>query len=347
MQFRIAIPSLLFALLTLLPLRCDPASRVPVVLVLLHSSTVEETPSLRSLIVDAITVELEGRDIAAVSSEEKLADDHAVFSLAQKEKADFALAGTYTLVDQNVQLSLRWYDVGEKKTFPDAILWGPLDLSFDSVVSHLVGQVLDAQTERLTSLPPLPRPLPPAPAAPPAASPAENASSVARVPPAAPPKASPLSFSVGSAPFIPVFKASAYIPTVGLSISVVGEYRFPLGVGLLGIVGVSGIDLFHAEKASVADAFAIPIGAGIVYRTLSGSLVDFALRADAGPSIFVLSPGGGGTSIGVVPFFSTGLGVTMNFSNFLAASVNLDYVAILVPDAIMGFVPSVALDMRF
>ncbi|MGA2762995.1 MAG: hypothetical protein ABSG17_06490 [Spirochaetia bacterium] len=346
MQFRIAVPSLLFALLTLLPLRCDPASRVPVVLVLLHSSTVEETSSLRSLIVDAITVELEGRDIAAVPSEEKLADDHAVFSLAQREKADFALAGTYTLVEQSVQLSLRWYDVGEKKTFPDAILWGPLDLSFDSVVSHLVGQVLDAQTERLTSLPPLPRP-PPASAAPPAAPPAENPSSVGRVPPAAPPKASPLSFSVGSAPFIPVFKASAYIPTVGLSISVVGEYRFPLGVGLLGIIGVSGIDLFHAEKASVADAFAIPIGAGIVYRTLSGSLIDFALRADAGPSIFVLSPGGGGTTIGVVPFFSTGLGVTMNFSNFLAASVDLDYVAILVPDAIMGFVPSVALDMRF
>ena len=104
---------------------------------------------------------------------------------------------------------------------------------------------------------------------------------------------------------------------------------------------------FHAQKVSVADAFVVPVGAGAVYRTLTGSPIDFSLKAEAGPAIFVLMPAGDGSSIGLVPYVSAGMGLTVSFSPHLGASVQLDYIAIMVPDAIMGFTPSVGFNARF
>ncbi len=345
MQRKKAVPLLLFALSGLTVLYSQPA-RVPVVLVLLHSPQGTETPSLRALIVDAISVELEAHDASTVASDDAVTGSSEVFAIAEKKQADFAINGTYRLQGKDVELAVSWYDLGERKVFPEVKASGLLDLSFDSVVSRLVEELLDRHEQRLASLPPFPAPTAPGqPVTTPAPSPSVDRVSPSSLP-SVRPKASPLSFSVGTAPFIPLFKASAYIPTVGLSFAAEGEYRFPFGAGLLGISGASGIHIFHAEKASVADAFAVPIAGGIVYRTVSGSLIDFAVKALAGPAIFGLTPAGGETSFGLVPFLSTGLSVTMNLSALLAASVNFDYVAILVPDAIMGFAPSVAIDMR-
>jgi hypothetical protein len=338
MRVKMVVPSLLFALFAPFALHSSP-SRVPVILVLLPATM--ETPYLRAVIVDAITVELEVHDATVVSSDEAPAGSNEVFSIAERNKADFVILGTYTFVERRVELGLTWYDVAEREAFPEVRTSGPLDLSFDSIVYHAVDKLLDGHEQRLASLPPIPaqKASPAAPATPSAAAPRETLS-------VRPTKASQLSFSVGSAPFIPVFKASAYISTVGLSFTAKGEYLLPLGGGWLGIVGVSGIHFFHAEKASVADAFVVPIGAGIVYRTLTGSPIDFAVEAEAGPSIFVLTPAGGESSVGVVPFLSSGVGLIVNFSAHFGASVQIDYVAILVPDAIMGFVPSIGFDIR-
>lgn len=340
MLIKILIQALLFFLFGLAALHSNP-SRAPVILILLHSSDATETPSLRSVIIQAITAELESRSATAVSTDETATGTSAILAFAQKKKADFAISGTYSLSGREVLLSLAWFDVGLGKSYPEISSEGSLDLSFDVVVSRLVGDLLAGQEQRLASLPPLPPPEPPAveqkpaPEAPATTVPVSPVTRVSRV-----------AFTLGSAPFIPVFKASAYIPGIGLSLSAEGEYRFPLRSGLLGIALETGLHLFYAEKASTADAFAVPIAAGVVYRTATGSFVDFVVRVQGGPSIFIMVPAGGGTSVGVVPYVSSGLGLTMNFSTFLAASVSLDYVAIMVPDAIMGFAPTVTLDMR-
>jgi hypothetical protein len=349
MPARTLILLMLFAFLASPALYAGP-SRIPVILVLLHTSDKEETPSLRTVIVDAITVDLQTRSAIALTSDQAVDDAPGILSLARSMKADFVISGTYSLADRQVKLGLTWYDVELGKAYPEVRTEGSLDLSFDTVVSRLVADLLAGHEERLASLPLLPSSAPPAAAQTPAPEPVAPAAPPAPVetmPLARTQRVSPLSFSVGSAPFIPVFKASGYIQNVGLSFSVEGEYRFPLSGGLLGIMAESGIHLFHAERASTANAYAIPIAAGVTYRTITGSFVDFAAQVNAGPSLFILSPASGGSSIGVVPFLSSGLGLTMNFSAPLAASAHLDYVAIFVPDVIMGFVPSVAIDVRF
>ena len=144
-------------------LPAGPQPRTPVIVVLLHSSTGTEARSLRALIVDAITVEMEGRDIDAVPADGSFTEDSEVVSIAEGRKADFAVSGTYALAGGSVELHFMWFDLHEKKTFPEASLSAPLDLMFDSVVSDFVGQMLDEHQERLTSLPALPQPESPAP----------------------------------------------------------------------------------------------------------------------------------------------------------------------------------------
>ena len=362
MRLRIAVFPILVILSGVHSLPAQSQHRTPVVLILLRSSTGTETRSLRALIVDAITVEMEARDIEAVPASNAFTDDSEVFSIAEGRKADFAVSGTFTPAGGSVDLHLRWFDIQQKKTFPGTSLSAPLDLKFDSVIADFIGQMLDDHQEEAASLPAIPPPLPPQePVKPPEpprrpswpnrrrrrkARPCRSRAPEPAPRPRALPRPSPLFFSISSAPFIPVFKASAYVQTVGLSASVEGEYRFPVGHGLLGIVAASGMHYFHAQKVSVADAFVVPVGAGAVDRTLTGSPIDFSLKAEAGPAIFVLMPAGGGSSLGLVPYLSAGMGLTVSFSPHLGASVQLDYIAIMVPDAIMGFTPSVGFNAR-
>ncbi len=130
--------------------------RTPVVLILLRSSTGTETRSFRVLIVDAITVEMASRDIDAVSTNDGFTEDSQVLSIAEGRKADFAVSGAYTLAGGSVELHLRWFDLRQKKAFPDASLSAPLDLKFDSVLAGFVGQILDDHKQELVSLPPSP-----------------------------------------------------------------------------------------------------------------------------------------------------------------------------------------------
>ncbi len=323
------------------------AHRTPVVLVLITSPERGQDEALRSLIVDSVKLELESRDIRAVTSDVSSIDASAVYRLSSDAKADFAVAGSYTRQGGGVVLQLVWYDIGRKIAFPPSSTFVALDLSFDTVVTGMVGGILDKQKESLSSLPPAPPPaaVAAAPAVAPAHAPVTDQAPLPARPAA--PKVTRLAFSLSAAPFIPVFKASAYIPSVGLSISGEGEYRFPVAGGLLGLCGVGGVSLIQADKGSLANLIAVPVGAGVVYRTLTGSVIDFAVSAAAGPAFLALTPAGGESVTGVVPFLMAGVELNVALLEHLGLSVQFAYVSYFVQDVLMGFNPSLALTTRF
>jgi hypothetical protein len=317
-------------LMVLAPARILPAvtqHRTPVVLILLRSSTGAEARSLRALIVDAITVEMEARDIDAVSSNDGFTEESEVFSIAEGRKADFAVSGTYMLAGGSVEVHLRWFDLQEKKVFPDASLSASLDLRFDSAVSGFIGQMLDEHQERLVSLPALPPPALP----PPASSPQEPAPASKRAP-----TSTRLLVSGGFAPFLPAGAASYYFG-LGYLPSLLVSLLVPTPVGPVGIGIYAGVDYFAAVGlVDTSDNYLIHFGVDFRYELDAGLFRPF-FHLVGGPSILVMVTGSQGTLTDLMPFLKSGIG--------LSALIDYD-VYFETPYFLMGFSPSLNMAVR-
>ena len=286
-----------------------------------------------------------------------IGDVMAEASLAQKNHADFALWGVYTLSGSEIQLNARWIDPVKKAAAGIASRTGALNLSFDAVVASLVDEIVEGQKKRFADLPPEQiEKAPPVPAAaqqpaaplgPAVASDSTPAVSSVVSAPKAEPRIAPLAFSLGSAPFIATFTALNYFP-VGLSVSLTGLYRVRAPGGLLGFGLATGLSGFHGKGTyTQADFFIIPIGVDFLYGTRTGSAIDFFAHLDGGPAIFAAKPATGNLLTKVIPYISGGVGITFSFFDSFGISLDGSYVCFFdSPDPIMGFAPSLSVLVR-
>lgn len=342
--------AIMLALLPIVPCAADEiAHRRPIVLVLVHSSGLSDNAPLSALIADSFRVELEAQGIRVLPSDEPAADDHAIASLAQKNHADFALWGTYTLSGSEIQLNARWVDPVKKAVAGIASRTGALNLSFDAVVASLVDEIVEGQKKRFADLPPErieKEPPAPAVAQQPAAPLAPAIAPVVSILKTEP-RIAPLAFSLGSAPFIATFAALNYFP-VGLDVTLTGLYRIRAPGGLLGFGLTTGLNGFHGKGAyTEADFFIIPIGIEFLYGTRTGSLIDFFAHLEGGPAIFAVKPATGNPLTKVIPYIAGGVGITFSLFESFGISLDGSYVCFFdSPDPILGFAPSLSVLVR-
>ena len=342
--------TILLAVLPMVPCGAEEiAHRRPIVLVRVRSSSQSDNAPLSALIADSFKVELESQGIRVLPSDEPASDDHAIASLVEKNHADFALWGTYTLSGSEIRLDARWVDPLIKTAAGTASRTGTLNLSFDAVVASLVDEIVEGQRKRFAELPPDKiEEAPPVPAAaqqpaaplPPAVVPMVNA-------PKPEPRIAPLAFSLGSAPFIATFTALNYFP-VGLNVTLTGLYRIRAPGGLLGFGLATGLNGFHGKGAyTEADFFIIPVGIEFLYGTRTGSLIDFFAHLEGGPAIFSAKPATGILLTKVIPYVAGGVGMTFSLFESIGLSLEGNYVCFFdSPDPIMGFAPSLSFLVR-
>jgi len=342
--------AIMLALLPIVPCGADEiAHRRPIVLVLVHSSSQSDNAPLSAMIADSFRVELESQGIQVLPSNEPAADDRAIASLAEKNHADFALLGMYTLEGAEIQLDARWIDPVKKAAAGIASRTGALNLSFDAMVASIVGEIVEGQKERFADLPMVPTAAqqPAAPLGPAVASDSRPAVSPVGSAPKAELRIAPLAFSLGSAPFIATFTALNYFP-VGLNVSLTGLYRVRAPGGLLGFGLATGLNGFHGKGAyTEADFFIIPIGVCLLYGTRTGSPIDFFAHIDGGPAIFTAKPATGNSLTKVIPYLTGGVGITFSLFESFGISLDGSYVCFFdSPAPIMGFAPSLSVLVR-
>jgi len=339
-----SLPRACFALasvLSLLPLLSCGADglehRRPTVLVLVSSSNPIDNEPLSALIADSFAMELESQGIRALTAAGRAADVQGVAALAAKNRADFALWGTYVQVGSVIQLNARWIDPEKLDAAAHASRTGALNLSFDAVVTSLVDEIIEGQKQRIADLPLLPAEPTPLPASP-EPKPAE---------PERRPRIPPLAFSLGSAPFIATFSALNYFP-VGLSVSLAGHYQMRAPGGLFGFGLASGLSGFHGRGAyAEADFYVVPIGIDVLYGTRTGSAVDFLVHLAGGPAIFTAKLTSGESLAEVIPYVTGGVGISLSLIDSLAISLEGGYTCFFdSPDPIMGFTPSLSVLVR-
>jgi hypothetical protein len=330
--------SMVLASLPLVPCGADElARRQPIVLVLVYSSGQTDNQALSAMIADAFSMELESQGIRAVAVSERAPDDQAVAALAAKNRADFALWGTYVQVGSQVQLNARWIDPGTKAVAGHSSRTGALNLSFDAVVTSLVDEILEGQKQQIANLP-----LAPVERIPPPALPAEKPAGTEKKE-----RFPHFAFSLGSAPFIATFQALNYFP-LGLSASLTGRYQIPAPGGFLGFGLTSGLSGFHGKGSyAEADFYVIPTGIDVLYGTRTGSLLDFFVHVNGGPAVFMATLTSGETLAKVIPYVSGGVGVSLSLFDSLAIALEGGYTCFFdYPDPIMGFAPSLSIILR-
>ena len=329
--------STMFVVLPLVPGGADGlVRRQPIVLVLVYSSGQADDQALSAMIADAFRMELEAQGIRALPAVERASDDRAVAALAAKQRADFALLGTYVQTGSQVQLNARWIDPETKAVAGHSSRTGALNLSFDAVVTSLVDEILQGQKQRISNLPLAqaePIPSPPSPARP------GDTKEVQRFP--------RLAFSLGSAPFIATFSALNYFP-LGLSASLSGRYQVPAAGGMFAFGPTAGISGFHGKGSyAQADFYVIPIGLDVLYGTRTGSVLDFFAHVNGGPAIFTAKLATGEMLAKMIPYVSGGVGISLSLFDSLGISLEGGYTCFFdSPDPIMGFAPALSVVLR-
>jgi hypothetical protein len=370
----------LILLLSLAPIEvraADASPRPPVVLIFMKSANALDEQVLRSLLVDSVTLDLSDRDMEVIAGEGFPRTVEEALLSSRAAEADFALVGTYALQERQVLLEIQWIDVGEQALSAQASRRGPLDLSFDAIVADAVREILSGQAERLASLPPravkaeahpavpltsaaveakiadlaLPEPAPPLQplVSPPVESPDTVAPPLPVITRAAGGEVTlrKFAFSAGAAPFISTFNATKYF-SMGLSVTVSGQYRFRLPGGILGIGLTTGANAFHGKgDYAQADVALIPLGPEAAYGTRTGSLLDFFVHVSGGPAVFAVRLSGGNPLAKVVPYLMGGMGLTMSMAESLAISIDNSYTVFFdSPNPVMAYAPSVSIVVR-
>ncbi len=328
-------PVLLLALLPLCPAAGLTAASHPHVLILARSIGPGQD-GFERLLLDSLRVELEARGISVAQQADPPGAESAI-TAGERDKALFALEGAYEIDGPRVRLDLGWYDIAARRVAASVSRRVDLDLSFDMTVSDMVAELLAGQGDRIAGLIQAPEGK-------------GEAAAVPAVQPAGPqvrPPLQPLAFSLVAAPFIPVFKASAYISQAGLALLLGGEYRFGLTAGRIGVGAQSGVVLFQAQKASSGSGVIVPVGVTVSYGTVTGSPLDFSVQLGGGPAAFLFTLGGGNTLPGVIAYATGGVGVSLSVMRNLSVSVSIPFSWYFVPDGLMAFSPGASLDLRF
>ena len=377
--------TVLLLLLVLAPMTLGAASgassRSPVVLIHMRSSSAVDEQVLQSLLVDSVSLELSDRGMEVLTGTAPARTSDDILDLAQREEADFALTGIYTLKDKQVLLEIQWLDVRRRALAARASRHAPLDLSFDFIVADAVDELLSGQAGSFANLPPrtvkpeehasapsaraesrnapldLPLPVPEPEAAArtvePAKAPPPTALAPADSPPAAPRPAAPekplrrLAISLGTAPLIATFNAAKYF-SMGVAIQLAGQYRIRAPGGFLGFGLATAVHGFRGKGAYVeADFVLLPIGAEVQYGTQTGTPIDFFVHVNGGPAVFAVRMSGGNPLAKVVPYVTGGVGVTVSMGDGFGISLDGSYTAFFdSPAPIMGYTPSVSFLVR-
>jgi nucleoid-associated protein YgaU len=372
MKSRLPVLVLLFIVLAALP---GSAADTPVqcrVLVILKSTTPEEDPDFRSLMLNAIRVEIEDRELTVLEPITQPPNGEQPWQSSGKAGADFALAATYTMRQLEAAFDLAWYDTAEKRQTQAVSRKVSLDFTLDVTIATAIVEILDGQKDRIAVVRSARIEAARAAAEKAAAdkaaadkaAAAKAAAERAAIEAAANAKAKeeadrkiaaalkrPVDhwgLIAGAGPFLATVEASEYF-TLGLSASLNGQYRFAVPGGLFGIGLATGVNAFRATgTAGEADSMLIPIGATVVYGTNTGSRFDFSAHIDGGAAVFLLTPVVSGiTAVGVVPFILGGVGMTIAVFEKAGFIIDASYAAFFprgVP--IMGFSPSLGLFLR-
>jgi hypothetical protein len=356
------------------------------VLVLLSSTTSEVETDFRSLMLNAIRVEMEDRGLEVLAPDTQPPKGEQPWQSSGKVGAEFALASTYTVGQHEAIFDLTWYETAEKKQTQTVSRKVSLDFTLDVAIAAAVVELLDGQKDRIAAA--RSARVEAARVAAEKAAAEKAAAEKAAAEKAAAEKAAadrvaaekaaaeraaieaaanakakeeadrkiaaamkrPVkhwSLLAGGAPFLATVEASQYF-TLGLSLNLNAQYRFSVPGGLLGIGLATGMQRFHATgSVGEADSTLVPAGLTFAYGTNTGSRFDFFVHADGGAALFILQPVVGNRSMGVVPYVLGGVGMTIALFDAFGIAIDATYTAFFQPGfPIMGFSPSVALFLR-
>jgi hypothetical protein len=164
----------------------------------------------------------------------------------------------------------------------------------------------------------------------------------------APQESTPRRFlvSTGIAPFIPVGEASSYASVGYMSIAA-GDFVFPIALGSLALGLSLGVVSFAAEAASgTTTNFLLPLGVDARYL-LGGSMASLLVHVSGGGAVFLLSSPTLGTRVKAVPFARGAVGVDLLFSRSVGVMLDVGYdVYFEMPLLLMGVSPALAVSLR-
>ncbi len=371
MRSRVPVLVLLAIVLAALP---GSAAEPPVrcsVLVILKSTTTEEDTDFRSLMLNALRVEIEDREMTVLEPGTQPPKDEQPWISSGKMDADFALVAAYTVRQNEAAFELTWYDTAGKKQTQAVSRKVSLDFTLDVTIAAAVVEILDGQKDRISAVRSARVDAARMTAEKAAAEKAAGeraAAEKAAAEKAADDKAAAEKAAAeraaieeaanarakaeadrkiaealtrpvrhwglfaGAGPFLATVEASEYF-TLGLSAYLNGQYRFAVPGGLLGIGVATGLHMFRAiGTAGEADSMLIPIGATVVYGTNTGSRFDFHAHVDGGAAVFLLTPVVSGiTAVGAVPYVLGGVGMTFALFENFGLAIDATYVAFFEP----------------
>jgi hypothetical protein len=347
MKSRIPVLVLLLGALVALPLHAEYRPIRGNVLVLLKSTTGDDDPEFRSLMLNVIRVEAEDRELGIVVPEAPPAEGEQPLASAARAGAEFALAGSYTVNGPQVSFTLTWYDTKERAPAASVSRTSAFDFRLDVNIADAVVELLDGQKARISALPLKPDPNAQQAAVTPSAEipTAELGRDVVRLRPL-----KPLMVTVGAAPLIATFSATSFIEDVFFGVKAAAAWRFPLLGGAAGIGIVSGWQRYYVSNTTTGnDGWfqTIPLGAQLQYGTRMPGPFDFFFHVDGGVVVWFLDPDFGSPQSGVVPYIQGGVGLIVNVLDNLGIGIDVNYSLYFFNPYFTFLEPSLMLVLRF
>jgi hypothetical protein len=321
--------------------------------------------AFRRVIGDAARYELEGRGLRVAFPDAGSAGAAAdPLGQARQRKAAVAVECVYSLADEEMELSVSWWDTGSGSRTAAADARGRVDLQLDSVILEALHAVLSSSEARVRQLA--------------AARETQNAARAAeqqaaegggdgggtgtleagggalpgpgreaRAGRGAPRVSSThLLITGGFAPFIATGAASYYF-TLGYLPSILASIIFETPAGRIGLGVQAGLNYFAAQGGvDSSDNFLIPVGGDLRYEIALSRFL-FSLHLGGGAAVLVIATSSSHTYVNVMPFVKSGIGAEFLVMPWLGISLTADYeIYFEVPYLFMGITPSLGMTFR-
>jgi len=308
--------------------------------------------AFQDVLAGSFTVQFTLRKAAlqlADSTQETAFTLRRALSEAAAKNSEYLLVGTYSTTATEIVLQLDLYSVASGERIRSGATSGRIDLSMDTLVAQALEKLLTGVTFRpaaqVVVVPPpdtTPRPLPPATSTPPGPSGAPT-------PAAAPAQVSKrFGFSTGAAPLIATGPAADYTK-LGFLATLAGDFRFPLGHGVLETGILSGVGMLSATGAATdAQILLVPLGMDLRYLLSAGAFPGVILHASGGPALLSVTADYTGNETKIVPYALAGMTVDLPFSPSFGLTLEASYVVFVETSlTIMAFAPEVAMYVQF
>jgi hypothetical protein len=346
------VPVLVLLLIVFAALHLHAANR-PVrgsVLVLLKSTTAEEDPEFRALLLSVFRVEVEDRELELVEPAESPPKGEEPFVTARKAGAEFALAATYTTGEREASFELEWYDAEAQTKAASISRKGALDFTLDVTIASAVVELLGGQKDRISALPLKADPNVDQAAVTPSGEAAASITTeiatgkdVVRLEPV-----KPLQISLGVEPLISTFSATQFIQELYFGAKVAFAWRFPMLGGAGGVGITSGLQKYYVTNVGHPGMFyGVPVGAQIQYGTRTPGLLNFFLHLDGGALIWFWDRDDGILVNGVVWYMAGGVGLGVDILKNIGIAVDVTYSYYPLNPAFTFLEPSVLLVLKF